>query len=556
MNSKEGRSIFWDNLGKVCERSIRVRPPFSGGWIKREERDDDPGDARANVYLKAEIFGEGPQGNPLYSLEPLEYTAEENVIELLDSAIGRYSSLDPPQSVLDDEKSLRTYTERSFSRLLSRLGKAPSDLPEDSLSRICAQYTTGYGSLEHLFRDGRVQDIYVDSPSEVNPVYVTIGGTSDPTIEGTYPTNLYLSGEEVKRIVTILSYHSDRPFSEANPVLECDLDLFNARATAVGPPMSPSGISLAFRKHSHDPWTLLRLISAGSIGPYPAAFLNLAVDGRSTMLVAGPRGAGKTSLLGALLFEVDMSQRIIVIEDTPELPTDHLNQCGYKSLPLLIGEGGTTASGALRTALRLGESVIVMGEVRGPETKVLYEAMSAGTAGSSVLGTFHAESASSVYKRVVDDMGVPPGSFGATDLVVICGLVRPGGGKIRRRRVVQISEVVKGKPGLFKDLFFYDPGKDSLTPTTHWKKSGTLKRIAKTWGWKRKRLLGEVGARAAVFERASRIIPGDKLLRPVTEAMLLASYRAVRSRALKDNWLSNVERVVEEWEEDYRGRTG
>lgn len=551
LKSKEKRSRFWGSLAKVCRESVRRRPPFSGGWLSEIERDDEPLDARGNVYLKTEVYPETPENGPLYRLEPFEYTADREVTNLLSGAMERSSAIDPPGPVLENEKALRRFSEKSFSRIITRKGGSEG-VPEGVLSRICAQYTTGYGPLEHLFRDGRVQDIYVDSPSETNPVYVTLGGT-DPDLEGTYPTNLYLSEDEVRRIVTILSYHSDRPFSEANPVLECDLDLFNSRATVVGPPMSPTGISLAFRKHSHDPWTLIRLISAGSLDPYSAAFLNLAIDGRSTLLVAGPRGAGKTSLLGALLFEVERSQRIIVIEDTPELPTVHLNENGYKSLPLLIGEGSKTASDALRTALRLGESVIVMGEVRGPETRVLYEAMSAGTAGSSVMGTFHAESARSVYKRVVDDMGVPAGSFGATDLVVVCGLVRPGGGKRRKRRVVQVSEVVKGESGEFRDLMMYDAQKDRLRRTKEWKRSDTIKRISRTWGWDTKKLLGELDARASVFRKAVKTLPGDKIIRPETEARLLECYRSVRSRALEEGWLGDVERVVEVWETDFTG---
>jgi len=249
------------------------------------------------------------------------------------------------------------------------------------------------------------------------------------------------------------------------------------------------------------------------------------------------------------LFEVERTSRIIAIEDTEELPVVPLRKIGYKTLSLLIGENGnSTADRALRTALRLGESVIVMGEVRGPETRVLYEAMSAGTAGSSVMGTFHADSAGSVYKRVVDDMGVSPGSFSATDLVVVCGLVRPEGRRVNLRRILQIAEVVKdGDPGSFRDLFLYDPSTDSLEPTDQMAGSSVIRRIASAWGWKRKDVLNEMEMRSRIFRETRSIVSKDRLVRPETEADMLQSFRSVRDEAVIHGWIGDRKKIISRW---------
>jgi hypothetical protein len=98
------------------------------------------------------------------------------------------------------------------------------------------------------------------------------------------------------------------------------------------------------------------------------------------------------------------------------------------------------ADQALRVSLRLGESAIILGEVRGKEAQTLYQSMRAGRAGSSVLGTIHGDSASSVYERVVHDMGIPKEAFLATDLVLTMGLSRPGGGSRPVRRLVEVAE--------------------------------------------------------------------------------------------------------------------
>jgi len=216
-----------------------------------------------------------------------------------------------------------------------------------------------------------------------------------------------------------------------------------------------------------------------SMNPLTAGLISFLIDGRSTMLVAGSRGAGKSSMLSAVMLEFPQSQRILTIEDTLELPIDEMQSLGYKIQPMFVsgsvGEGGSqmSADDALRVSLRLGESAIVMGEVRGQEARTLYEAMRAGTAGSSVLGTFHADSAQSVYERVTSDMGIEPVSFLATDLVIIAGLSRPMGQQKQLRRVVQIAEVCKSNVDLqsedievgFNDLLAYDPAKDELIPT-------------------------------------------------------------------------------------------
>ena len=98
---------------------------------------------------------------------------------------------------------------------------------------------------------------------------------------------------------------------------------------------------------------------------------------------------------------------------------------------------------ALRTALRLGDSALVIGEVRSKEAKVLYEAMRIGALANVVAGTIHGASPYSIFDRVVNDLGVPRTSFKATDVIVVANPVRSADGLHRWRRVTQITEVRK-----------------------------------------------------------------------------------------------------------------
>ena len=526
---KAKASGFWKLISRAAEASLMKRPPFSGSWLldRDPENIEDP---RENLYVRTELHVPEGGSERIYSISPKEFSLSKHDLQRISRSISDLGSTPPGSSIMEDEKRLRRYVERRVMRALSsgREGSNEGDL--QVLSRISGQYTVGFGILEHLLRDERVQDIYVEPPFASSPVHLTIGGMKRPELDGPYSTNIILDQSEVSRMISILRFTSGRPFSEADPVLECDMPQFNARVTAVSPPLSPGGISLAIRKHSHDPWTLLRLIGSGSLDAYSSAFLDLCIDGRSTMMIAGPRGAGKSSLLGALLFDVDPSTRIITIEDTPELPLEQLTSEGYNVLGLTVeGDGKASADKALRTALRLGESVLVMGEVRGPETKTLYEAMSAGTAGSAVLGTFHADSSISVYKRAVEDLGVSPGSFSATDIVVVCGLVQPMGLRTRYRKVVQISEYIKiGPHGRFRDLFLYDPKKGSLAPTSDLPDSDTVRRISSLWGISRRELMDDVDLRRRIMEYALDVLDPTEISRPSSMVRVLNTLRETK----------------------------
>ena len=144
---------------------------------------------------------------------------------------------------------------------------------------------------------------------------------------------------------------------------------------------------------------------------------------------------------------------------------------------------------ALRTALRLGDSAIIVGEVRSKEAKVLYEAMRVGAAGNVVMGTIHADSAYAVWDRVVNDLEVPTTSFKATDLVIVARPIRFKGSLKRHRRITEITEIKKywneepQREGGLLDLMKYDAGKDSLElMEDNLKESELLKKIQKTSG--------------------------------------------------------------------------
>jgi hypothetical protein len=196
--------------------------------------------------------------------------------------------------------------------------------------------------------------------------------------------------------------------------------------------------------------------------------------------------------------------RIITIEDTFELPTISMRKLGYNIQPLKVasalakpGGGEVSATDGIRATLRLGDSALIVGEVRSTEATALYEAMRIGAAANVVAGTVHADSPYGVYDRVVNDIGVPKTSFKATDIIIVANPVKSADGIHSYRRVTEIAEVTKwweNDPlleGGFITLFKYNVEKDSLEPTPELINgesevlkliAGNIKELAGDWG--------------------------------------------------------------------------
>ncbi|MBY6293970.1 hypothetical protein GLU60_01120, partial [Nanohaloarchaea archaeon H01] len=265
-----------------------------------------------------------------------------------------------------------------------------------------------------------------------------------------------------------------------------------ARVAIIQENLSPEGLAFAFRRHRSRAWTLPLFIKEDFINPLGAALISFIVDGNRSVLFSGTRGAGKTSLLSASMLELLKKERIVTVEDTRELPIRQMKDIGFniesmKSRSVITQvENELPAEEAIRTSLRLGDSALVIGEVRSDEAKTLYEAMRVGAVANFVGGTIHGESAYSVFDRVVNDLGVPKTSFKATDIIVSVNKIQSPDGMETYRRVTGITEVRKNwtddpqEEDGFVDLMRYDSNEDELVPTDTLKngESVILNRIA------------------------------------------------------------------------------
>jgi len=287
------------------------------------------------------------------------------------------------------------------------------------------------------------------------------------------------SQEDAESWATRFRLSSGRPFDEANPVLDTELEVpgGRARVAAITRTLSPDGLGFAFRRHRDKPWTFPLFIKNRMIDSFSAGLLWFLIDGSRTMLIAGTRSSGKTSFLSSCIVQIMPKIRIVTLEDTLEIPVPQLRELGYnierlKSRSVITNvETELPAEEGLRAALRLGDSSLIVGEVRSREAIALYEAMRIGALANLVAGTIHGESAYGVFDRVVNDLGVPPTSFKATDIIVVNNMIRSPDGLRSFRRTVELTEIRKHwssdpvKEGGFVNLLEYSAKEDKLKPT-------------------------------------------------------------------------------------------
>src|SRR3989344_4010691 len=318
-----------------------------------------------------EIYNLPGSVRKLYHIIPPEFKLNETEYTLLDTARRYLGRHEPREGELEQPERIRENLFRIGLDMLKDLA-GDYDIEEqrlEELSSILTRYTAGFGVLDLILQDENIQDIAINSPIGTSPIYIFHG------IHQECETNIVPSHEDAEAWATRFRLKSGRPLDEANPVLDTEISVpgGRARVAAITRSLSPDGLAFAFRRHRDNPWTLPLFIKAKAIDSFSAGLLWFIIDGSRTMLIAGTRSSGKSSLLGAVMVQIMPKLRIITVEDTLELPTEQLHEIGYnierlKSRSVITNvETELAAEEALRTALRLGDSCLIIGAGRSKE---------------------------------------------------------------------------------------------------------------------------------------------------------------------------------------------
>jgi len=424
-----------------------------------------------------EIFRVPGKVRYIYHVTPPEFKLTEEKYSILDSARKYLVARKPTEAEFTEPEKTREVFINIGRGLIKEISRSMgADLKADEIEElaiILSRYTAGFGVLEILLADEKIQDIFVNSPIGLTPIFIQHNDFEE------CETNLIPTKEDAEAWATRFRMYSGRPLDEANPVLDTELQVpgGRARVCVITRTLSPEGLAYSFRRHRERPWTFPLFIKAKMFDPLYAGLMSFLAEGGRCILIAGGRASGKTSLLSSMLLEIMKKFRIVVSEDTLEIPIVQLRDLGYnierlKSRSVITHiETELPAEEAIRTALRLGDACMIVGEVRSREAVALFEAMRIGALSNVVAGTIHAESAYGVFDRVVNDLGVVPTSFKACDIITICNMLRSPDGIHRFRRVTDITELRKhwkldpADEGGFVPLMEYSAKEDRLKPT-------------------------------------------------------------------------------------------
>ena len=514
------------------------------------------------------IFQKHDSTRPLYHITPPEFLLSEEKYELLDVARSIIAEHKPERSEFVDPTRTRQIFTNVGSDLLEELSSTMKitlrQKEIDKLTKILVRYTIGFGLVEVLLQDKNVQDITINSPMGNLPMFIVHQKYDDCS------TNIIPTERDAQSWATKLRFASGRPLDEANPVLDTELIVPEARArvAVIGPPLNSSGLAYAFRRHRDKPWTLPLFIKNRMLTPLAAGVLSFLIDGARTFLVAGTRSAGKTSLLGAMMTEILRKHRIISIEDTLELPIASMKELKYNIQSMKVASAitsGTTevhADEGIRTTLRMGDSCLIIGEVRSTEAKALYEAMRIGALANVVAGTIHGDSPYGVYDRIVNDLEVPKTSFKATDVILVANPVRSADYLNKQRRITQITEVTKEweeDPLLeqgFRDLLTYNATTDKLEPSSELTNgdSQVIKNVAKNvkeWAGSWDAVWENIQLRAMIKEKTVQM--ADKAQAPwMLEAEFVVAgneeFHKIASKINNEVGGYDNKRILREWE--------
>ena len=305
------------------------------------------------------------------------------------------------------------------------------------------RYYLGYGIIQPLMVDPRIEDISCDGANE--PIFVFIKEY------GHIETNIKFNTEDsLNFFIRKIVQDGGKQISVSVPVVETALKDGSRVSASLGRYVTTRGPSFSIRRFREVPISPLDLMELGSVNSTVLAYLWTLIDYGANIMVVGGTATGKTTFLNAILSFVSPDNKIVTIEDTKELNLMHENwisTVARNSSGISDTEDSNLSRidmfDLLESALRHRPNYIVVGEVRGPETFTVFQAMLAGRFG---MGTFHADDIETFIHRLeARPISIPRSLIASLNTAVILDTYYSAGRLMRR--VKEIAEIINVDPG-------------------------------------------------------------------------------------------------------------
>lgn len=434
----------------------------------------------------------------MLNLEPIIVEVEKTLVQWAED-IGRIEEEEEKKELLSSlvEKVCTTQPTAGSNSRLKQILVTPSELA--GVKYRVLRDKVGLSALQPLLLDPHLEDI---SCSGVGPIFI-----EHKIFKSVQSTIHFMTLDEVDSFAVWLGEWIKSPVTVRNPLVDAVLPDGSRINIVYGQEISKRGSNFTIRKFSGTPTSVLELIEFGSLNYLIAAYLSLMLEEGMNLFVVGATASGKTTLLNAINTFMLPECKIVTIEDTPEVYVPHKNWLQEVTrMTTRDNRGGEVGMfDLLKAALRQRPDRIIVGEIRGEEGRIAFQAMQTG---HGVMSTFHAASVEKLLQRLTGDpINIPKTYIDNLNLVVIQSAVRLANGKAARR-VMSVNEIIgyDSDSGTFSYLesFRWDPATDTFQFPGYMNSYLLEQRIAAKRGIppnKRKEIYLEMQKRAKIFER-------------------------------------------------------
>jgi flagellar protein FlaI len=419
-------------------------------------------------------------------LDPLERGVYNRILEILLAEIES-----PKEEIADPRKFFAEEAKKIVDKYRISLGWLP-DVSWYKILYHAERDLVGFSKIDPLMRDPNIEDISCDGVTK--PVY--IWHRNYESLE----TNLEFENDEVlDNLVGKLVHMAGKHVSTAFPIVDASLPGKHRLAVCYRREITPFGTAFTIRKFREDPYSIIDLINIGTFSEEMAAYFWMCLENRSSIMVLGGTAAGKTTALNALACLIKPGSKIITIEETAELNLSHENWVSLIARQS-YGLGGSNVGEValfdlVKTSMRHRPDVLIVGEIRGQEAYVLFQALATGHGG---MATMHAENLDSAVKRLTQKpMDISPAYIPLMNIVLSIQRVHliKNNEKKAFRRVITVNEIADYED--YRIPFKWQPARDDYV--IDFDKSALLASISERQGVTEKDLIDEIGRRRDVL---------------------------------------------------------
>jgi len=433
---------------------------------------------KEHPYLASYIESLPEKPNYLLNLD-LEGEVGENIIYPLGlgiyahiyvgGEIGKYNLVEPekPDRELLDEVEMavaklvkaKEYTgqrEKILAFLFKqaikkKLIKIPKGLDENNVLYYFLREKIGHGFLDGFLADPWLEDVSIPGEGRVFVYHKMFGHLE---------TNVEVSKGEIDRLLKNISERYGKVLSYTHPIIDIHLPDGSRFNIVFGEDISLKGSNFTIRKFPKEPISVAHLIKWRTLSPELAAYLWMLFDVGVSAFVCGETASGKTTTLNALACFINSDSKIVSIEETPEINIFHKNW--IREVTRIHTGAQVTMFDLLKAALRQRPDYIIVGEIRGEEGRVAFQAIETG---HPVLSTMHAGTLGQLFQRLTSyPIEVPKTHIDGLNLAIF--QARMERGKKFIRRVTSVNEIIGYEPDEnrlnYLPTFIYDPDLDHL----------------------------------------------------------------------------------------------